>query len=239
MLWEYKTLQEALLDERQKSITEAALLNAVKAILVADEQQRAHITNRIEGGNCAIANAFNFDLLETDCIFHIDQIKNICIDYRLRFLGSHLYKSTIPPEAVSKINALEKNHNATLNGFMIMAPSKQFHLESYDDPLLFAPIGNDYYYLIHKWGNDLSRFRKVAVSPMRDFGSLLLFLAIASVLFAFILTKFFFTGTQTDVFLLIAFLFSFKSFCGIALYYCFWKGKNFNAAIWDSPYYNR
>ncbi|WP_395062778.1 hypothetical protein [Flavobacterium sp.] len=40
-----------------------------------------------------------------------------------------------------------------------MAPSKAFNLKKYDDPLLFAPIGNDYYYLIHKWGNDLAWYK--------------------------------------------------------------------------------
>ena len=74
---------------------------------------------------------------------------------------------------------------------------------------------------------------------MRDFGSLLLFLALASLAFALLITKLLFFGTNTDQFMLIAFLFTFKAFCGIALYYCFWKGKNFNAYIWDSPYYNK
>jgi hypothetical protein len=238
MLWEQKTLQEALLYARQKAMKEVLLIAEVKAVLAADEVVRKDITDRIESISLTVNNRFNFDLLETDQIFHLDQIRDICVDYRLRFLSSHLYKSTVPPEAISKIKALEKEHNTTLNGFKIMAPSKQFHLESYDDPLLFAPICNDYYYLIHKWGNDLSRSRKLMVSPLRDFGNLLLFLAMVSLLFALAITKLFFTGTQTDVFVLIAFLFSFKSFCGIALYYSFWKGKNFNSAIWDSPYYN-
>lgn len=185
------------------------------------------------------ANSFNFDLLDTENIFHIDQIKAVCIDYRLRFLSTHLYKSIIPEEAITKTGRLEKLHNTRLGGFTIMAPSSQFHLENYDDPLLFAPIGNGYYYLIHKWGNDLHPLRKLVVSPMRSFGTLLLFLAAASLLFAMLITKVFFYGTQTDQFMLIAFLFTFKSFCGIALYYCFWKGKNFNVNIWDSPYYNK
>ncbi|MXN91099.1 hypothetical protein GR160_07635 [Flavobacterium sp. Sd200] len=239
MLWKQKTLQQELLDNRRKTISESALIDEVRAILLADELERNDIVNRIGNANPTAENQFNFDLLETERIFHIEQIKNICIDYRLRFLASHLYKSSIPAEAVSKIKALEKSHETTLSGFMIMAPSKQFHLESYDDPLLFAPIGNNYFYLIHKWGNDLGRFRKLTVRPLRDFGSLLLFIALVSLICTFAITELFFEGTQTDVFMLIAFLFTFKSFCGIALYYCFWKGKNFNSSIWDSPYYNR
>jgi hypothetical protein len=238
MWWETENLTEALLQKRRKAVTEDALMETVKSILNRDEAARDAIKQRLSEGNTTYDNLFVFDLLDASKIFHISQIKAVCIDFRLRFLSTALYKSTIPEEAISKIKHLEKQHCTTLQGFMIAAPSNQFHLENYDDPLLFAPIGNGYYYLIHKWGNDLSRFRKVVVRPMRDFGSLLLFLALASVAFTLLITKLFFFGTNTDQFMLIAFLFTFKAFCGIALYYCFWKGKNFNAYIWDSPYYN-
>jgi len=239
MWWETNNLTEALLQKRHKAVTEEALMEAVKNILERDEAARDAIKLQLGNSEGTDENLFIFDFLESDKIFHISQIKAICIDYRLRFLGSHLYKSTVPHEAVSKIKHLEKQHNTTLQGFKIVAPSSQFHLENYDDPLLFAPIGNGYYYLIHKWGNDLNKFRKAMVRPMRDFGSLLLFLAFASLVFTMLITKLLFTGTHTDQFMLIAFLFTFKAFCGIALYYCFWKGKNFNAYIWDSPYYNK
>ena len=105
-------------------------------------------------------NKFTFDLLDTDKIYHIDQIKEICIDYRLRFLDSKFFKGEIPQEGISRIKALEKAHNIEIKGFKIIAPSKLFRLEDKDDPLLFAPIGNQYFYLIHRWGNDLHPLRK-------------------------------------------------------------------------------
>lgn len=240
MLWGNKSLFDALMQKRQHDIAEAALLREVRAILEKNETERRAIKKSLaQSSPDAVANAFNFDLLETNCIFHLDQIRAVCIDYRLRFLSTHLYKSIIPEEAVSKIGRLQKEHKNQLDGFMIVAPSKQFHLENYDDPLLFAPIGNGYYYLIHKWGNDLHPLRKIMVSPMRSFGTLLLFLVCVSILFTVLITKLFFYGTQTGQFMAMAFLFTFKSFCGIALYYCFWKGKNFNVNIWNSPYYNK
>lgn len=240
MLWGNKNLYDALMQKRQHDMAEAALLREVRTILDNNEAGRRAIKRHLATAAADTdANTFNFDLLGTHCIFHISQIKAVCIDYRLRFLSTRLYKSIIPEEAITKIHHLEKKHQTQLGGFMIVAPSKQFHLENYDDPLLFAPIGNGYYYLIHKWGNDLHPFRKLMVRPMRDFGSLLVFLAVISVLFAAILTLAFFNGTQTSQFMLIATIFTFKSFCGIALYYCFWRGKNFNANIWDSSYYNK
>lgn len=160
------------------------------------------------------------------------------MDYRLRFLNSHRFKGQVPEEAVSKIRSLEKQYNTNLSGFKIAAPSKLFKLDNYDDPLLFAPIGNGYYYLIHKWGNDISGWRKLLVRPFRDFGSFLLFLILVSAMLTFMISDGALGAADVSVMRFICFLFIFKGICGISLYYCFWKGKNFNTAIWNSDYYN-
>jgi len=239
MLFERTDLVKELIRNRKKAICEEGLLEAVRIILAKDEQDRNAVRQRLEINDAADFNSFDFDLLETDKIFHIDQIKSICIDYRLRFLSSHLFKNEIPEEAISTIRALEKDHNTTLNDFKIVAPSKHFHLKNYDDPLLFAPIGNNYYYLIHKWGNDINPFRKWLVRPLRDMGSLLILIATVSLIFSLAVADNPFNKVDRDLFILLAFLFTFKSLCGVALYLFFWRGKNFNTAIWDSEYYNR
>ena len=101
-------------------------------------------------------NNFDFDKLETQRIFHLNQIRKVCIDYRLRFLDLKYFKGNIPKEGIDKITQLEKEHQTSLEGFKIMAPSVLFRLKKTDDPLLFVPLGNNYFYLVHKWGNDLS-----------------------------------------------------------------------------------
>ena len=106
-------------------------------------------------------NQFNIDDLERDRIFHVQDIKKTCIDYRLRFLDSRYFKNKIPQAAFDEINRLNSLHNTRLGGYKIMAPSKLFKLKDYDDPLLFAPIGNGYYYLIHKWGKRPSPLQKI------------------------------------------------------------------------------
>ena len=239
MLPERVNLVNVLQRERDKSVAEDTLLAEIRAILDRDVQQRDAIRQRLEQQVHIAENDLVFDLLETDRIFHLSHIQKICIDYRLRFLDSHLFKGAVPEETVSKIKQMEKDHDARLSGFKIAAPSKLFHLKNYDDPLLFVPIGNEYYYLVHKWGNDISGWRKWQVLPVKNFGNFLVLLIAVSVLFSLFALKFLFTGTHTDQFLLVTFLFTFKSVCGIALYYCFWKGKNFNNAIWDSEYYNK
>ena len=120
------------------------------------------------------SNNFDFDQLETHRIFHLDQIKEVCIDYRLRFLDLKYFKGNIPKEGIDKISQLEKEHQTSLEGFKIMAPSVLFRLKKTDDPLLFVPLGNDYFYLVHKWGNDLSFFRKAWAWPFKNIWNLLI-----------------------------------------------------------------
>ncbi len=238
MLIERRNLETELQNYRNKETNEIDFLNEVKAFLASDDKIRDSINIKIKSSSSTKLNNFNFELLETDKIYHVKQIKEICIDYRLRFLDSSYFKNDIPEEAISKIKYLEKNHNLDIKGFKIMAPSKLFQLKNYDDPLLFAPIGNDYYYLIHKWGNDVNPFRKIAVRPFRDFSSLLIFLFLISAFIALITPGNLFGAGNEDIFKVVCCLFIFKSLSAVALYFSFWKGKNFNEAIWNSTFYN-
>lgn len=231
-------LEKVLSNKQQKLINSVDLLKEVKGILNKDEEKIDIISNKLKNEYNATANNFNFDLLETNKIFHISAIKSICVDYRLRFLDSHLFKSEIPEEAKHKIKNLQSLHQTDLNGFKIMAPAKLFKLKNYDDPFLFAPIGNNYYYLIHKWGNDMSAFRKLTAYPFKNLGTILIFLTLISVLTTIVLPISKFGPSNINVTYFISFLFIFKSYCAIFLYYCFWKGKNFSTENWNSKYYN-
>ena len=238
MLIDRTNLETELQNYRAKETNENDFLAEVKSFLATDDNLRDSIKDKIKGTSSTKRNKFDFDLLETDKIYHVQQIKDICVDYRLRFLDSSYFKNDIPEEAISKIKYLEKDHNISLEGFKIMAPSKLFQLKNYDDPLLFAPIGNDYYYLIHKWGNDINPFRKIAVRPFRDFSSLLFFLFAISALMAWVTPGNVFGPGNEDLFKVVCCLFIFKSLSAIALYFSFWKGKNFNESIWNSTFYN-
>ena len=61
------------------------------------------------------SNNFDFDQLETQRIFHLDQIKQVCINYRLRFLDLKYFKGNIPKEGIEKIIQLEKVWNQNLS----------------------------------------------------------------------------------------------------------------------------
>ncbi len=121
---------------------------------------------------------------ETECfdqerVFHITQIKSIAKKYHLKFLDSFRYEGSIDKDVPAKIDAFEINHNIKLqsdyefnyyghkdpkdsNNSYILAPAKSFKLdERPKDPLLFYKINQEYYYLIHKWGNDLNPLRRL------------------------------------------------------------------------------
>ena len=183
-------------------------------------------------------NQFDFDQLETKRIFHRDTIKKTCIDYRLRFLDLDYFKGDVPLEAIKSIQALEKAHKTELQNMKIVAPSKLFKLKNTDDPLLFVPIGNEYYYLIHKWGNDLHPLRQLLMWPFKNIvTSILSILLLSLVLTSLMPLSLFRADPNWSDFVLI-FMFMFKSIAAVVIYYAFAAGKNFSRAIWDSTYYN-
>ena len=181
-------------------------------------------------------NDFTLERLATDNIFHIDTIKDTCIDYRLRFLDIKYFKNDLPQESFDKIAALETIHNTTLSGFKIMAPSKLFRLKNTDDPLLFVPIGNDYFYLIHQWGDDLNPFRKALMWPFKNIWNLMvLILGISWIVTSLTPMAIFSKSTSWSTYWMVYF-FMFKAIAAVILYAGFATGKNFNPAIWNSKY---
>ena len=231
-------VEDRLKKHRSREISESDLLAEIKNIFDQGDRKDASIISQLQSSSERDHNALDLDLLDTDRIFHVSHIKAICIDYRLRFLDSKLFKGSIPYEAAIKIKELEKEHKTVIEGFKIMAPSKLFKLENADDPLLFAPIGNGYYYLIHKWGNDLSPYRKLAVLPFKSFENLMILTALVSFFASFLVPKGLLSIETSGVQFLLTFLFMFKSVAAVVLYYSFAAGKNFNSVIWDSKYSN-
>ena len=181
-------------------------------------------------------NQFDVDLLVRDRIFHIDDIKKTCIDFRLRFLDSKYFKNKIPQAAFDEINHLNKLHNTRLGNYKIMAPSKLFKLENTDDPLLFAPLGNGYYYLIHKWGNDLHPFRKVMMWPFKSIPNLFALILLLSWFATQLVPVGLFSKANDWGVYWMTYFFMFKGIAAIVIFYGFALGKNFNPAIWNSKY---
>ena len=182
---------------------------------------------------------YNPDKIDSNRLFHIDQIRKICIDYRLRFLDFNFFKGGVPDEAYTKLKEFELNHHDLDLNIKMMAPTKLFQLENYDDPLMFVSLGNNYYYMIHKWGNDMSYFRKLFMWPFKNIYNILIYIAIISLLFtSFVPDGIFFYKNNPEIQFFVVFLFMFKSLAAIFIYFGFAMGKNFNENIWNSKFYN-
>jgi hypothetical protein len=238
MILKKTNIEERLARAKFDALKSNEILEEVQKILNSTTNKEKRISSSISNGNRHISNAFDFDQLQTDKIFHISQIKEICIDYRLRFLNSKYFKGDIPQEAIDKIKALEKNHQIEINGFKIVAPSKLFKLNDIDDPLLFAPIGNEYYYLIHKWGNDLHPLRKILVWPFKNIVNLSILVFAISLLATLLIPNGLFSKTNTNSQFFVMLFFTFKSIAAVVIFYGFAMGKNFNPAIWNSRFFN-
>ena len=200
------------------------------------EEHKANLSNLIESLSINTINNFDLSKLSKNRIYHIDHIKKVSIDYRLRFLDIKYFKNKLPIEALKQIKKLEKEHKTKLSEFKIMAPSVLFRLEKKDDPLLFVPLGNEYYYLIHKWGNDLHPFRKALMWPFKNIWNLLLAVLALSWVFTELTPLSLFTKNQNDSSYWMLLFFMFKAIASIVLYFGFALGKNFNPAIWDNRY---
>lgn len=224
--------------KKKRILAEDIDLKQVYSILSNLDNELDRIENNVIIGNGVANNKFNIDLLNSDKIYHTKEIKQICIDYRLRFLDTKYFKGTIPAEGLSKIKALEKEHDTEIKGFKIIAPSKLFKLEDKDDPLLFASIGNGYYYLIHQWGNDLHPFRKLLMWPFKNMANLILLVLLISFLVTLMIPNGLFSKSSTNAQFWILYFFMFKCIASVVIFYGFALGKNFSPAIWNSKYYN-
>ena len=200
------------------------------------DQHEKEFKDLINHLNINSFNSFDFEKLDSNKIYSINNIKSVCIDYRLRFLDIKYFKNKLPNEVFQKIKSLEKTHNTNIGDFKIMAPSALFRLEKTDDPLLFVPLGNNYYYLVHKWGNDLHPFRKLIMWPFKNIWNLLFTILLFSFLVTEITPLTLFTKTPNTSSYWMLLFFMFKAIASVVLYFGFALGKNFNPAIWNNKY---
>lgn len=236
MLLRRTNIREKLILAKQKDKSADKILNDVYRLLAKEDDAQKRIEDNLKTMDAVISNDFNFDLLETAEIYHVRHIKKIAVDYRLRFLDSHYFKGEIPQDAISKIKKLEKEHELEIKGFKILAPSKLFKLKDRDDPILFAPIGNDYYYLIHKWGRDLHPLRKILMWPFKSLVNLVALVVGISYVITLLVPNGLFSKESSSFQFWVIFFFMFKCLASIVIFYGFALGKNFNSAIWNCKY---
>ena len=229
-------LERALKTEKAKSLSKNpdSTLEAFKELLAADDAMDQLILERIFKGGSEQAQNLDLGKLKTENIFHLNEIKSLCTKYRLRFLDSRLFKGEIPYEALSKVKALQKDHEQEIESFKMVAPAPMFNLENKDkDPLLMIPLGNNHYYLVHKWGKDLHPLRALMVFPFRSFKTLLFTVAALAALVVSLFPDSMLMGPYDQHswnIRVIFFFYLFLAFSGLTALYGFSRMKNFGIA---------
>jgi hypothetical protein len=186
-------LEKELLRQNKKIVTPKELLLIREYDKLGDAVVESPSMKNVFGEHAAVQGASiksrmsklqqQTSRFDKERVFHISQIETLCDKYYLRFLPSKYFKGAIDKSLPSKINQFEIAHNVKCDGeqyrcnTFIAAPKESFVLEERPkDPLLFFKINNEYYYLIHKWGNDISIFRraKTILSKSGTFNALVI-----------------------------------------------------------------
>ena len=232
-------IKEALVDQRQKS---TGILDQVATILSASVKLDEDVLYRLQ--HHPIDQVLDVKALcEEDLAntFTIKEIKNICLKYNLRFLDSSYFKAVFPYEAISKIRAFEEKYNVKIKNFKIVAPAEVFKLEDCNkDPLLFAQLADNRYYLIHQWGNDLAWYRALISYPTKSVYSYFIFMWLPAAIIAFGI-PYSWLNVAPDNELSLRVWLTIHSFIALFFFIIFIGStahKNFSENSWDSKYYN-
>jgi hypothetical protein len=238
MIFKKVNIAEELKTERKKM---ASVLDKAQALLNSSSVKDTNILNRLKTGNDDTRELVEIHEEDFENIYTIEQIKTICINYRLRFLDTKYYKYDFPYEAVVKIREFEKRYSTTIKNFRIIAPHKAFELqEQNQDPLLFAEISKNNYYLLHQWGNDLAWYRKFIYFPIRNIFTYFYSVMAAAIIFAFSI-PFSWYNVEKDNEFYMRIWFSTHCFIGFFFFIIFLGAimqTGFSSMNWKSKYMN-
>jgi hypothetical protein len=201
-------LEKELLKQNVKAISKEHALAVREFDRLGQEVSTSEVLSRIGINNAALQGfSVNKNMLKSKMdvakfdqqrVFHVSQIEQLCNKYYLRFLPSCYYHGEVDKELPVKLQTFEIANGVKLNSTaydkwtttpnssntFICAPASSFKLqEKPKDPLLFYKINEDYYYLIHKWGNDLNvinRFKSLLSGFLPIFLMLVLLVALSS-----------------------------------------------------------
>jgi hypothetical protein len=198
------------LEKEKRSINQEIeqIVNGAQKLLAANEDEEKKLLRQIGMGKPGIeaeerlgANIEikTLEKVYKDNIYEIDQIKRLCLTYRLRFLSARNYQGPEHPELGIKLARFIKENKISVDStdFKVLAPVEYFEgnysinwtkaFEVKLDPALFYKAdGKGRYALIHAWGKDFTLFRFIQGFIFRTRRTFALSLAIG---FSFIITS--------------------------------------------------
>ena len=235
-------IQNDLVETRQKHARiQQTLKQQVDDILKTGGQVDDFLMSRLKKAPKPGKWNINPELLDKNKLFSVDDIKSVCVKYRLRFLDSKYFKmEELPYDAVIAIKNLEKETGKEVKHMKMLASAKYFKLEDvHKDPILFAEVDENNYYLIHKWGNDFKWYKKWLSFPLQSIWTLLLTVIVIGLPLSFIIPALWFSNAEDVKYYQMLYL------AGLTIYTAFtmvFGGftfyKKFSRVCWNSPYFN-
>lgn len=212
--------------------------------LLEKERRHEELIWKALGKSKPVSSFDSLDLakLDADKIYNLEAIRKIAIRYRLRFLPTSYYKGEYPSEAIFALKQLENEHQMKVENLYIMAPKKKFVLGDCDgDPLLFSKVGENQYYLIAKWGQDLHPIRRILLwayqTPAHAFFTALL----ATVLLTFMIpSEWMYFGNFKDVWAVrgMVFIHILVGILSMGIFFTMMYFRNFSDREWNSKHFN-
>ncbi len=216
------------------------LIEDVKRILIKDLYSEKKILDNIQSYNKSY-EILDEEGLDPSRVFSLEEIKNIAIKYRLRFLDSPIYKGPIPSEALNEIKVISHQQGKDLRGFKILAPISFFKRKTKNDSdaILFTATDLGNYYLLFRWGHPTPWHRWLSSFPLRDFEKLFaLILGFTLLISLSFPTHWITMDREAEYFSMyrIATFFHMLIFdSAIAAFVLFGFYSNFSASQWNNP----
>lgn len=176
--------------------------------------------------------------VEGTLIFTAEEIKQIAIKYRLRFVDSQCSKKEFPYEAVLKIEHLNHAHKKSLNGFKVLSTRNFFRQKTNNDcAVLFAPTNLGNYYLVHKWGKEFKWNRAILSWPLKNIETLFVTLILTTLVITMCLPTYLITLDRKATYWCayrIGIFFHLLIFnMGVTAYVTFAFSKNLSSGTWN------
>lgn len=152
------------------------LLEEVEHIFSFSGRRECEVLSQFgEGSSIATGVNARYEEAPKKLIFNEEDLKNLCIRFRLRFLPSEFYCGEVPYEVISKIKHFEhQQHGNTKKLFILARPSFFLLRNVYDDPLLFVERASGSFELLCRWGNKTPWYTPILKYPYRDFKSMVI-----------------------------------------------------------------
>jgi len=185
------------LQEKQENFEK--LTNSIEEVKLLMDKDAREDTTLISNAFPRSANQLTFNATEQNQsikklsetygsgVYTTQQIKEICMNYRLRFLPSTAYKGIVPIDVIHSLKRMLQKEGLThlqsssqmvyQGNIFVLAPASMFKIKSTkekiqeqlaearrlkeQDPALFIKLGDNKFLFVKEWGNSFSLARRV------------------------------------------------------------------------------